>query len=230
MAGNDHIPTAPKDVIGDDGDLRQMRDALRAGKRVVLAPDGHVYVASDADKTAPMTEAQETFIEAKLGRVKRLVGIGPPGADGRLVKMSKSLGNAILLTDDPDTVKKKVMGMYTDPKRLRATDPGNANPEENPLWALHAAFNPDTTWVAEHQELYTKGQIGDVAIKKKLIEVLDAFLAPMRTRRAEYAARPDDVIEILRAGTAKANVVAEETLYLAKQAMKQDFFPRKLGV
>jgi tryptophanyl-tRNA synthetase len=168
------------------------------------------------------------IIEPKLGRVKRLVGIGPPGADGRLVKMSKSLGNAILLTDDADTVKKKVMGMYTDPKRLRATDPGNANPEENPLWALHAAFNPDTAWVAEHQELYTKGQIGDVAIKKKLIEVLDAFLAPMRARRAEYASRPDDVIEILRVGTAKANVVAEETLYLAKQAMKQDFFPREL--
>ena len=85
MAGNDHIPTAPKDVIGDDGDLRQMRDALRAGKRVVLAPDGHVYVASDADKTAPMTEAQETFIESKLGQVIEMarqgygVSVSPDG-------------------------------------------------------------------------------------------------------------------------------------------------------
>ena len=85
MAGNDHIPTAPKDVIGDDGDLRQMRDALRAGKRVVLAPDGHVYVAADADKTTPMTEAQETFIEAKLGQVIEMarqgygVSVSPDG-------------------------------------------------------------------------------------------------------------------------------------------------------
>ena len=170
------------------------------------------------------------IIEAKLGRVKRLVGIGPPDAEGRLLKMSKSLGNAILLADDADTVKKKVMGMYTDPRRLRATDPGNANPEENPLWALHVAFNPDQEWVREHQELYTKGMVGDVAIKKRLIEILDAFLAPMRARRQTFSARPDDVIEILRAGTARANVVAEETLSLAKRAMKQDFFPRTLGL
>jgi tryptophanyl-tRNA synthetase len=170
------------------------------------------------------------IIQPKLGRVKRLVGIGPPGPDGRLVKMSKSLANAILLSDDADTVKKKVMGMYTDPKRLRATDPGNANPEENPLWALQVAFNPDAEWVREHQELYTKGQVGDVVIKKRLIEVLEAFLSPIRERRAAFASRPDDVIEILRAGTARANACAEETLALAKRAMRQDFFPRKLSL
>ncbi len=168
------------------------------------------------------------IIEAKLGRVKRLVGIGPPGPDGRLPKMSKSLGNAILLSDEADVVQKKVMGMYTDPKRLRATDPGNADPEENPLWALHAAFNPDEAWVKEHQAMYTEGKVGDVVIKKKLIEVLNTFLEPVRVRRREYAARPDDVIEILRAGTQRANVVAEETLALAKRAMKQDFFARTL--
>src|SRR6185436_15265630 len=128
-------------------------------------------------------------IEAKLGRVKRLVGIGPPGADGRLAKMSKSFNNAIFLSDDAAAVQKKIMGMYTDPKRLRATDPGNANPEENPLWALHVAFNYDASWVAEHQELYRKGQVGDVAIKKKLIELLNAFLEPIRARRRELAKR-----------------------------------------
>ncbi len=164
-------------------------------------------------------------IEAKLGRVKRLPGIGPPGPDGRLIKMSKSLGNAILLGDDADAVKKKVMGMYTDPKRVRATDPGNANPEENPLWALHVAFNPDAEWVREHQDLYARGQVGDVAVKKRLIEVLDAFLEPIRARR-RTAGR--DVVEVLRAGTARANVVAEETLALAKRAMRQDLFPRRL--
>jgi len=168
--------------------------------------------------------------EAKLGRIKRLVGIGPPGADGRLPKMSKSLGNAILLSDEPEVVQKKVMGMYTDPKRLRATDPGNANPEENPLWALHVAFNSDAAWVAEQQSAYREGKVGDVAIKKRLIEVLNAFLEPIRVRRRELARRPDDVLEILRQGTARANVVAEQTLALAKKAMRQDYFGRTLGV
>ena len=168
------------------------------------------------------------IIEAKLGRIKRLVGIGPPGPEGRLLKMSKSLGNAILLSDEADVVQKKIMGMYTDPKRLRATDPGNANPEENPLWALHVAFNADAAWVAEHQQMYREGKVGDVVIKKKLIEVLNTFLEPIRARRRELAKRPDDVIEILRTGTAKANIVAEETLALAKKAMSQDLFPRTL--
>jgi tryptophanyl-tRNA synthetase len=169
-------------------------------------------------------------IEPKLGRVKRLVGIGAPGADGRLPKMSKSLNNAIFLADDAGTVKKKVMGMYTDPKRLRATDPGNANPEENPLWALHETFNPDGDWVREHEELYRQGKVGDVAIKQKLVEVLNTFLDPIRTRRQQYEARPDDVIDVLRQGTRRANQVAEETLALAKRAMKQDFFSRGLQI
>src|SRR5882672_9648768 len=79
-------------------------------------------------------------IQPKLGRVHRLVGIGPPDKDGNLQKMSKSLNNAIYLSDDADTVQKKVMGMYTDPKRLRATDPGTV--ENNPLWILQQTFNP----------------------------------------------------------------------------------------
>jgi tryptophanyl-tRNA synthetase len=166
--------------------------------------------------------------EAKLGRIKRLVGIGPPGADGRLQKMSKSLGNAIFLSDGPDVVQKKVMSMYTDPNRLRATDPGNANPEENPLWALHVAFNPDGAWVAEQQEAYRGGKVGDVAIKKRLIEVLNAFLEPMHARRRSLAATEEDVIAMLKKGSARANEVAEETLALAKRAMKQDYFAREL--
>lgn len=74
MAGNDHIPTAPTDVIGDDGDLRRMRDALRAGKNVTLAPDGAVYISPDA--TNPMTDDAETFIESKLGMVVEMARMG----------------------------------------------------------------------------------------------------------------------------------------------------------
>jgi tryptophanyl-tRNA synthetase len=168
------------------------------------------------------------IIQPKLGRVKRLPGLGAPGPSGQLLKMSKSLNNAIFLSDDADTVAKKIKTMYTDPKRLRATDPGNANPEENPLWAFHQAFNHDTAWVAEHQDLYRNGKIGDVAIKTKLIEILNDLMTPIRTRRKHYEDRPSDVLDALKQGTANANKIAEETLALAKKAMRQDYFPREL--
>ncbi len=164
------------------------------------------------------------IIQPKLGRVKRLVGLGAPNAEGTLTKMGKSSNNAIFLSDSADTVTKRVMGMYTDPKRLRATDPGETDPTKNPLWAYQETFNPDKAWVDEHREMYSAGKVGDVVIKKKLIECLNTLLEPIRTRHAQFAARPDDVIDALRLGTAKANVVAEETLALAKKAMKQDFF------
>src|SRR5687768_4127822 len=170
------------------------------------------------------------IIEPKLGRVKRLVGIGAPGPEGNLLKMSKSLNNAIFLSDDADTVQKKVMGMYTDPKRIRATDPGETDSEKNPLWAFHDTFNPDKAWVQETRAAYAGGKIGDVAVKKKLVEVLNTLLAPIRDRRKHYEQRPDDVIDALRGGTANANAVAEETLALAKKAMRQDYFARELRV
>ena len=168
------------------------------------------------------------IIEPKLGRVKRLVGTGAPAPGGELLKMSKSLNNAIFLSDDADTVQKKVMGMYTDPKRLRATDPGTV--ENNPLWIFHEAFNPDSTWVSEQQDAYRQGKVGDVTIKRKLVEVLNTLIEPIRARRKQYESKPDDVLEILRQGTRRANEVAEETLQLAKAAMKQDYFPRKLSL
>ena len=170
------------------------------------------------------------IIEPKLGRVRRLVGLGPPGPNGELLKMSKSLNNAIFLSDDADVVQKKVMGMYTDPKRLRVTDPGETDPAKNPLWAFHETFNPDKQWVAEQQDAYRNGKVGDVAIKRRLIDVLNPLLEPIRQRRKPYETDPGAVLEILRSGTQRANQVAEETLQLAKQAMKQDYFARKLQV
>ncbi|HVT90028.1 MAG TPA: tryptophan--tRNA ligase [Tepidisphaeraceae bacterium] len=169
-------------------------------------------------------------IDAKLGRVRRLVGIGAPSPDGNLLKMSKSLNNAIFLSDDADTVQKKVMSMYTDPKRLRATDPGETDPSKNPLWAFQEIFNPDQNWVKEQQDAYRNGKVGDVVIKKKLVEVLNALIEPIRTRRKAFESRPDDVLDVLRKGTARANEVAEETLALAKKAMKQDYFTRKISL
>lgn len=166
-------------------------------------------------------------IKHLLGREKRLVGTGAP-KDGKLLKMSKSLNNAILLSDDNDTIKKKIMGMYTDPTRLKATDPGHI--ENNPLWIFHDTFNPDTDWVKSAKEQYQAGTIGDVDCKRKLIDVLVELITPMRERREAYENDPKQVLEILREGTARANVFAEKTLLLAKEAMQQDFVARTLKI
>lgn len=162
------------------------------------------------------------IIEPLVGRVRRLVGIGAPNEQGQLLKMSKSLNNAIFLSDDPDTIRKKVMAMYTDPNRLRPTDKGTV--ENNPLWIFHETFNPDKAWVAQAQDRYRNGQIGDVECKKNLIDVLIALTDPFRAKRAEYANHMDSVMDILKQGTEKANHVAEETLLKVKQAMHLDYF------
>ena len=157
--------------------------------------------------------------QAIVGRVKRLVGLGAPGSHGELLKMSKSLGNAILLSDDADTVKKKIMGMYTDPKRLRATDPGTV--ENNPLWVFHDTFNPDADWVADAKQRYRAGTIGDVECKRVLIEVIDSFLAPIRARYAELESDLSVVDTVLRQGAERANELAAQTLAQAKDALCQ---------
>ena len=133
--------------------------------------------------------------------------------------MSKSLGNAILLSDGADIVKKKIMGMYTDPNRLRASDPGTV--ENNPLWIFHDVFNPDADWVAQTKERYRAGTVGDVECKKNLIEVINNLLEPIRQRRQQVVADKAQVIKVLQVGAEKANAVASETLRLAKEAMRQ---------
>lgn len=166
--------------------------------------------------------------KVKLGRVKRLVGIGKPDADGNLLKMSKSLGNAILLSDTPDEIRKKIRGMYTDPNRVRVTDPGKV--EGNPLWALSDAFIKDTNWLEEKKEAYRLGQVGDKECKEKLTDAIIALTDPMRARRAEYEGNDDLIIDVLRQGTARANAVAEQTLAKAKKYIGQSFMTRDLKI
>ena len=138
------------------------------------------------------------------------------GVDGQ-AKMSKSLGNAIMLSDDADAVRKKVMSMYTDPNRIHATDPGTV--EGNPLFIYHDLFNPDVEQVNEFKDRYRKGTIGDVECKKVLVEKLNAFLDPIRERRRFLEERPDDVIDILRSGANRARPIAQETVAQAREAM-----------
>ena len=153
--------------------------------------------------------------EALVGRVPRLVGL-----DGN-AKMSKHLDNAIYLKDDEETVTKKVMSMYTDATRLRATDPGHV--EGNPVFMYHDAFNPDTAEVDDLKERYVKGKVGDVEVKQKLAAALNTMLDPIRERRAEFASRPGAVRDALAQGSEHARKVAAETMTEVRSALKLNY-------
>ncbi|MBY0377659.1 MAG: tryptophan--tRNA ligase, partial [Gammaproteobacteria bacterium] len=114
-----------------------------------------------------------------------------------------------------------IMAMYTDPQRLKATDPGSI--ENNPLWIFHDTFNPDKTWVEEAKARYQEGRIGDVECKKRLVEVLTAFIAPLHQKRLDLEKNKDYVKSVLKAGAEKANATANETLRLVKEALHQIF-------
>jgi tryptophanyl-tRNA synthetase len=140
-----------------------------------------------------------------------------PGLDGDK-KMSKSLGNTIHLSDSADDVKKKVMRMYTDPKRVRADIPGTV--EGNPVFTYHDAFNPNTAEVDELKARYRAGKVGDVEVKTKLANALNAYLDPIRERREAILARPDRLREILVEGSKRARGVAQGTMERVRDAVK----------
>ncbi|MGA7731327.1 MAG: tryptophan--tRNA ligase [Chloroflexia bacterium] len=183
------------------------------------------------DDQAPMVELTRDIVikfnniygqtlnvpELMIGEVPRL-----PGTDGK-AKMSKSTGNAIYLSDSAEEVERKVRGMYTDPTRLRATDPGHV--EGNPVFTYHDAFNPNKEEVEEFKRLYRIGGIGDVAVKRALIKALNDFLDPIRERRTVFEQKPEMVREIVMEGTRRARQRGEETMGLVREAMKLDYFP-----
>lgn len=149
--------------------------------------------------------------EALIGDVPTLIG-----TDGK-AKMSKSLGNCIYLSDDAQTVREKVRGMYTDPKRIHPTDPGTV--AGNPIFIYHEAFNDDETEVADLKKRYAEGRVGDVEVKEKLAAAINRFLDPIRERRGEFAQDPKRIAEILAEGNKTARREAQETLKLVKEAM-----------
>lgn len=139
-----------------------------------------------------------------------------PGTDGQ-AKMSKSIGNAIFLSDDAKTVAKKVHGMYTDPNRIRADIPGNV--EGNPVFTYLDHFDPDKALVEELKARYRAGKVGDVEVKERLASSLNAFLDPMRERAAYYAGQSGLVDEIIYQGTLRYREIAAATLREVKKAM-----------
>ncbi len=150
--------------------------------------------------------------EPMLTKFERL-----PGLDGDK-KMSKSLGNTIHLSDTAGEVKKKVMRMYTDPKRVRADIPGTV--EGNPVFTYHDAFNPNTEEVEDLKTRYRAGQVGDVEVKTKLATALNARLDPIRERRAAILAKPDQLKEILFDGSKRARAEAQKTMARVRDAVK----------
>jgi len=149
--------------------------------------------------------------EILLSDVPSLIGI-----DGQ-AKMSKSRNNAIFLADSRESVSEKVRRMFTDPQRVRADSPGRV--EGNPVFLYLDAFHLDQDEIEHLKARYRAGRVGDVEVKARLFEVLEAFLAPMRARRAEFAGQPGLVDEILRAGTARARQEAHTTMARVRQAM-----------
>jgi tryptophanyl-tRNA synthetase len=149
--------------------------------------------------------------EPLLSPVPRL-----PGVDGA-AKMGKTLGNAIYLSDPPEVAARQVMRMYTDPTRLRATDPGHV--EGNVVFAYLDAFDPDTEGLAALKARYREGGVADVAVKERLIAVLEELLRPVRVRRAELEQRPEYVHELLRQGTERARPLARATVDRVVEAM-----------
>ena len=201
----------------------------------ITAFDAHLVPVGDDQK--PMIE-QTREIVAKFNRLYGETLVLPeglyteqgrlPGTDGG-AKMSKSLGNTIYLSDDEESVNKKVMSMFTDPNRLTGREPGNV--ESNPVFTYLDAFHNDKARIDEMKELYRRGGendkgkplLGDVVVKRELAQSLNEFLEPMRARRREWE-QTDAVWDILRDGTARGRERAAQTLDAVKTAMKINYF------
>ena len=175
----------------------------------------------------------ETLVEPKAVIPDSIVCRRLPGTDGK-AKMSKSIGNCIYLKDDSETVKKKVMGMYTDPNHLRVEDPGNT--KDNTVFIYLEAlvtdehfkkFLPEYNNLNELKAHYEKGGLGDVRVKKFLYDVIEDTLEPIRSKRKYFEENRDLVLDILKKGSAKANMKANETLKRVKKAMLIDYFEEK---
>lgn len=187
--------------VGDDQEpmLEQTREIVRTFNRTY--------------NTDVLVEPEGYFPPKGSGRL--------PGIDGN-AKMSKSLGNGIYLSDDADTVKKKIMSMYTDPNHIHVEDPGQV--EGNVVFTYLDTFGTDTEKIAELKEHYRAGGLGDVKIKRYLIDVMEEVLQPIRERRLEYAKDMASVTAMLKAGSEKANLVAEQTLAEVRAAIGVNYF------
>jgi tryptophanyl-tRNA synthetase len=203
------------------------------GYPLLQAADVAMYDA----KLVPVGEDQVAHLELGREAIRRFNNIFGPGESAVLVepqamlttfgrlpgldgdkKMSKSLGNTILMSDTPEEVQKRVRQMYTDPKRVRADIPGTV--EGNPVFIYHDAFNPDQAEVEDLKARYRAGKVGDVEVKTKLAKAINAYLDPIRERRAAALARPGYLRDVMFEGSKRARAVAVETMARVRDAVK----------
>lgn len=172
----------------------------------------------------------ETLVEPQIILPQNQACLRLPGIDGK-AKMSKSLGNCIYLSDEPEDIRKKIMSMFTDPNHLRVEDPGQV--EGNPVFIYldafcrpehFAEFLPDYNNLDELKDHYRRGGLGDVKVKKFLNNVIQAELAPIRERRKDWEQRLPDVYGILAEGSKRAEATAAKTLADVRHSMKIDYF------
>lgn len=177
------------------------------------------------EQTAEIVRRFNKIYKPVLVEPRALISKFPrlPGIEGQS-KMSKSLGNAIYLSDSAAVVAKKVMAMYTDPKHIHVENRGKV--EGNVVFTYLDAFDPDTKDVENFKRRYRAGGLGDVVIKKHLINILEKFLRPIREKRAEFEKKPGEVMKILNEGTEKAKIITSKTLKEIKKAMRLDYFEK----
>lgn len=215
MAKNAHIEpeSIPFGLIGYP--VLQAADMLMS--KADLVPVGkdneaHVELARDIARRFNQYYGEVFPLpEVLLSETPTLIGTDGKG------KMSKSAGNCIFLSDEPEVVEKKVKGMFTDPKRVHAHDPGTV--EGNPVFIYHDLFNPDKQEVEELKVRYREGTVGDVAVKERLTDALNAFLAPIQARRKTFEADKGLVEEVIYTGTQKMEACAQETVKEMRSAM-----------
>lgn len=194
------------DILGVKGELVP----------VGVDQEAHLEQSREIARDLNRVAGKDIFPEPKglIGRIGKLVG-----TDGN-PKMGKSLGNTIFLSEDEEIIKKKVGGMYTDPKRIRATDPGTV--EGNPVFTYLDTFGTDAhqAAIADFKDRYEKGTVKDIDVKAYLTNVMEEFIAPIRERRKKYEDDPELVTKILTEGTERARGEVVKTLEELKSAMK----------
>lgn len=212
------VPTL-KDVMHDlnieQPSLGLLNYPVLQAADILMVKANLVPVGKDQESHIEVTREISRDFNKLYGEVfpipKALIGDGGTlvGTDGQ-AKMSKSIGNCIYLSDDEETVNKKVRSMYTDPTRIKPTDPGHV--EGNPVFIYHDTFNEDKAEVENLKNRYLKGQVGDVEVKTKLATAINKFLEPMRQIRSKYENKIDLLDDIINQGSKKASFEAQKTL------------------
>lgn len=203
--------------------ISQAADILSVGATLVPVGEDQLPMIEQTNEIVDRFNSYYGKGEEILQRVKPIIGeVGRlPGIDGK-TKMSKSLGNAIYLSDNDDVIREKVKEMYTDPNHIKIEDPGTV--EGNTVFTYLDAFLPDTKEVSLLKDKYRKGGLGDVVLKERLAEILIQTIGPIREKREYLAKNPKEIMNILKEGTEKTRERAQKTLAMVKSSLEINYF------